>query len=71
MEEIQIPVRTIEDFFDNEYLGYAEVLKPYVTDTSLLLDQALKTGKTVLLEGSQGTLLDVDHSVHSRCQPSH
>ena len=47
-----------------EYLGYAEVLKPYVTDTSLLLDQALQQGKVVLLEGSQGTLLDVDHGTY-------
>ena len=48
----------------NEYLGYAQVLKPYVTDTSLLLDLALKAGKVVLLEGSQGTLLDVDHGTY-------
>jgi adenylosuccinate synthase len=48
----------------SEYLGYAEILKPYVTDTSLLLDQALKAGKVVLLEGSQGTLLDVDHGTY-------
>jgi len=48
----------------SEYLGYAEVLKPYVTDTSLLLDQALQQGKVVLLEGSQGTLLDVDHGTY-------
>ena len=48
----------------NEYLGYTEFLKPYVTDTSLLLDQALKAGKVVLLEGSQGTLLDVDHGTY-------
>jgi adenylosuccinate synthase len=47
-----------------EYLGYAEMLKPYVVDTALLLDQALKAGKNVLLEGSQGTLLDVDHGTY-------
>jgi adenylosuccinate synthase len=47
-----------------EYLGYAEILKPYVVDTVLLLDQALKAGKNVLLEGSQGTLLDVDHGTY-------
>ncbi len=47
-----------------EYLVYAEILRPYVADTSLLLDKALKTGKTVLLEGSQGTLLDVDHGTY-------
>jgi adenylosuccinate synthase len=47
-----------------EYLGYAEILKPYVVDTALLLDQALGAGKNVLLEGSQGTLLDVDHGTY-------
>ena len=54
---------TAEEVID-EYLGYAEILKPYVTDTSLLLDQALQQGKVVLLEGSQGTLLDVDHGTY-------
>jgi adenylosuccinate synthase len=48
----------------NEYLQYAEILKPYVTDTSLLLNQALDRGDNVLLEGSQGTLLDVDHGTY-------
>jgi adenylosuccinate synthase len=47
-----------------EYLQYAEILKPYVTDTSLLLNQALDKGEVVLLEGSQGTLLDVDHGTY-------
>ena len=47
-----------------EYLAYAEILLPYIADTSLLLDKALKAGKTVLLEGSQGTLLDVDHGTY-------
>ena len=41
-----------------EYLGFAETLRPYVTDTSLLLNNALDKGELVLLEGSQGTLLD-------------
>ncbi|CAB5056332.1 unannotated protein [freshwater metagenome] len=48
----------------DEYLEYADILRPYVTDTSLLLNQALATGKVVLLEGSQGTLLDVDHGTY-------
>jgi adenylosuccinate synthase len=47
-----------------EYLEYAEILKPYVTDTSLLLNQALERGENILLEGSQGTLLDVDHGTY-------
>jgi adenylosuccinate synthase len=54
---------TVDEVFD-EYLGYAQILKPYVVDTALLLDQALKAGKNVLLEGSQGTLLDVDHGTY-------
>jgi len=54
---------TVKEVLD-EYLGYAEILKPYVTDTVLLLDNALKANKTVLLEGSQGTLLDVDHGTY-------
>jgi len=54
---------TVEEVL-SEYLGYAEILKPYVVDTALLLDQALRAGKNVLLEGSQGTLLDVDHGTY-------
>ncbi|MEP7054270.1 MAG: adenylosuccinate synthase [Actinomycetota bacterium] len=50
----------VEDVVE-EYLGYAEQLRPYVADTSLVLHRALMDGKLVLLEGSQGTLLDVDH----------
>ena len=54
---------TVDEVLD-EYLGYAQILKPYVVDTALLLDQALKSGKNVLLEGSQGTLLDVYHGTY-------
>jgi adenylosuccinate synthase len=47
-----------------EYLGYAEALRPYIVDTSLLLNEVLNRGEVVLLEGSQGTLLDVDHGTY-------
>ncbi|GAA3423510.1 adenylosuccinate synthase [Streptosporangium sandarakinum] len=47
-----------------EYLGYAERLKPHIADTSLILNRALDDGKTVLLEGGQGTLLDLDHGTY-------
>jgi len=47
-----------------EYRSYAEILRPYIADTPLLLNKALDAGKTVLLEGSQGTLLDVDHGTY-------
>lgn len=45
-------------------LSFADRLKPMVSDTSLILNQALDAGKTVLLEGGQGTLLDVDHGTY-------
>ncbi|MFM2022998.1 MAG: hypothetical protein RIR89_390 [Actinomycetota bacterium] len=45
-------------------LSFAERLRPMVADTALVLNQALEQGKTVLLEGGQGTLLDVDHGTY-------
>ena len=47
-----------------ELLSYAERLRPMVSDTALELNLALDDGKTVLLEGGQGTLLDVDHGTY-------
>ncbi|GFE59836.1 adenylosuccinate synthase [Geobacter sp. AOG2] len=47
-----------------EYCGYAEVLRKYVADTSLVLSNDLKAGKKALFEGAQGTLLDVDHGTY-------
>ena len=48
----------------DELLAFAEILRPYVTDTSLLLNKALDDDMVVLLEGGQGTLLDVDHGTY-------
>ena len=47
-----------------ELLSFTERLAPMVSDTALELHQALEAGKTVLLEGGQGTLLDVDHGTY-------
>ena len=47
-----------------ELLAYAERLRPMVSDTSLVLEQALNEGKTVLMEAGQATLLDVDHGTY-------
>ncbi len=52
------------DAITEELLEYAEPLRPYVTDTALVLNNALDAGQTVLLEGGQGTLLDVDHGTY-------
>jgi adenylosuccinate synthase len=46
------------------YSGYREKLKNYVTNTGVLLDRAMRSGKRVLFEGAQGTLLDVDHGTY-------
>jgi adenylosuccinate synthase len=46
------------------YLGLGEILKPYVTDVSLELDEAVARGKQILFEGAQGTQLDVDHGTY-------
>jgi adenylosuccinate synthase len=45
-------------------LGFGERLRPYVTDTSLLLNDAISAGKQILFEGAQGTLLDIDHGTY-------
>jgi adenylosuccinate synthase len=47
-----------------QYEGYAQRLRPYVTDTSLYVDNALREGKHVLFEGAQATLLDLDHGTY-------
>jgi adenylosuccinate synthase len=47
-----------------EYLAYARSLLPYITDTAALLHDALRHKKTVLAEGAQGTLLDLDHGTY-------
>jgi adenylosuccinate synthase len=46
------------------YERYAQRLRPYVADTSLLVDRALRDGESVLCEGAQGTLLDLDHGTY-------
>ncbi|MBF4761679.1 adenylosuccinate synthase [Nocardioides islandensis] len=47
-----------------ELLSYVERLRPMVADTSLLLNKALDAGQTVLFEGAQATMLDVDHGTY-------
>jgi adenylosuccinate synthase len=47
-----------------EYIGYAQQLKPYVIDSSLKIYQAVQKRKNILFEGAQGTLLDLDHGTY-------
>lgn len=54
---------TVDEIVD-ELVSYADRLRPMVCDTSLLLHEALADGKTVLFEGGQATMLDVDHGTY-------
>ena len=47
-----------------EYMDLAQELEPYITDTGTLLHQGLQEGKHVMLEGAQGTLLDLDKGTY-------
>jgi adenylosuccinate synthase len=47
-----------------EYLGYAEQMRPFITDTTHLLHRAVREKKGILFEAAQGSLLDVDHGTY-------
>lgn len=47
-----------------DYRGYADILAPYITEVGLFAYEALEQGKSILAEGAQGTLLDLDHGTY-------
>ncbi|HWJ02970.1 MAG TPA: adenylosuccinate synthase [Verrucomicrobiae bacterium] len=71
---VQAKNRILERVYDSEpfnaeeifqvYSEYAQKLAPFITDTALLIHQALDKGEKVLFEGAQGTLLDLDHGTY-------
>jgi adenylosuccinate synthase len=52
------------DQVEEEYLSYAEELHPHIADTSNFVQHALDDGKTVMFEGAQATMLDLDHGTY-------
>ena len=54
---------TVDDIFKS-YCEYGKKLKPYISDTSVELYNALKDNKSILFEGAQGISLDVDHGIY-------
>ncbi|APT18452.1 adenylosuccinate synthetase [Amylolactobacillus amylotrophicus DSM 20534] len=52
-----------DDIFE-EYYEYGQQLKEFVTDTSVVVNEALDAGKNVLFEGAQGVMLDIDHGTY-------
>ena len=57
------PRRYVEEVA-KEYAGHGEALRPHVTDTVALLHESLDANETIVLEGAQGTFLDVDHGTY-------
>lgn len=53
-----------EDKIFEQYMAYSEKLKKYIFDTDILINEAIDSGKNVLFEGAQGTLLDIDHGTY-------
>ncbi|MFZ5353948.1 MAG: adenylosuccinate synthase [Bacillota bacterium] len=53
------------------YLNYAEQIRPYVIDTTVVIYDSIKAGKEVLFEGAQGTLLDLDFGTYPYVTSSH
>jgi adenylosuccinate synthase len=58
------PLTFDADSLCREYQSYAQQMRPHVTDTTRLLQQALRDGKRILFEAAQGSLLDVDHGTY-------
>lgn len=54
-----------------EYAGYAQRIRPYVTDTDALIGAAVRSGERVLFEGAQGTYLDLDAGTYPYVTSSH
>lgn len=64
LETFGLEIGSSKEDLINWCLSNGEKLSEYVRDTSLLLNQAIDEGKNLLLEGAQGTLLDIDHGVY-------
>ncbi|WP_304341466.1 adenylosuccinate synthase [Metaclostridioides mangenotii] len=65
-----------EELFDfetiyNEYLGYADQIRKFIDDTTVVVYDAIKEGKKVLFEGAQGTFLDLDLGTYPFVTSSH
>ncbi|MFQ5988144.1 MAG: adenylosuccinate synthase [Dehalococcoidia bacterium] len=54
---------SLEEIYDN-YCHYGQLLAPFIRETDLMVEQALKKGEMVLLEGAQGTMLDIDFGTY-------
>jgi adenylosuccinate synthase len=61
LEALKYPETIDAEPICESYLQYGEKIRPFVVDTSAMLNELIRSGKSILFEGAQGTLLDVDH----------
>jgi adenylosuccinate synthase len=61
LEALKYPQTIDPEPICDSYARYGQHIKPFVLDTSVMLNELIRSGKSVLFEGAQGTLLDVDH----------
>jgi adenylosuccinate synthase len=61
LEALKYPQSIDPEPICEHYARYGEQIRPFVVDTSVMLNDLIRSGKSVLFEGAQGTLLDVDH----------
>lgn len=59
----KVPSLSTEAIF-SEYMGYAKKLSKYIADTDIMINRMISENKSVLFEGAQGTLLDIDHGTY-------
>ncbi|MBI5212876.1 MAG: adenylosuccinate synthase [Nitrospirae bacterium] len=64
LENLYKTVPLSEKEIYKQYMKYAERLAPYIADTDLIINKEIASGKKVLFEGAQGTLLDIDHGTY-------
>lgn len=53
-----------EEAIVTEYIEFDKIIDEYITDTSYLINTAIDEGKNILIEGAQGTMLDIDHGTY-------
>lgn len=63
LEALQVPIPTKGEL-ERELIAYAKILLPYISNTTEQVWKALKSNEAVLLEGAQGTMLDIDHGTY-------
>ena len=71
LEKVFLQPPLHRDTILNEYFNYAKKLSPYITNTSIMIQEAMLSHQKVIIEGAQGTMLDLDHGTYPFVTSSH